>query len=155
MLSPPTPNETLLNLHYFSKKLVVQMGLGAKVSPNPAKENVGETITLCLSSKGKNGLRNRILAWTNDARPGFVLDKSLPPKPESSFRLKSFILGPLLTGILHKKSWPANPESKINLKLLTFQSSLKEIRGNLHILLSRLGVRDPARKVHAWFWLHQ
>jgi hypothetical protein len=29
------------------------MGLGAKVSPNPAKENVGETIKLCLSSKGK------------------------------------------------------------------------------------------------------
>jgi hypothetical protein len=30
--------------------------------------------------------------------------------------------GRMLTGILHKKGWPANPESKINPKLLTSQS---------------------------------
>jgi hypothetical protein len=35
---------------------------------------------------------------------------------------KTSFFGRLLTGILHKKRWPANHESKINLKLLTFQS---------------------------------
>ena len=38
--------------------------------------------------------------------------KTLPPKPASSIQLKSFMFGRLLTGILHKKGWPANPESK-------------------------------------------
>ena len=55
--------------------------------------------------------------------------KKLPSKSASSVQLKNFIFGPLLTGILHKKGWSANPKSKINLKLLTFQSSLREIRG--------------------------
>ena len=36
----------------------------------------------------------------------------LPPKPESSIQLKSFIFGRLLTGILHKKGWPANPDAE-------------------------------------------
>ena len=58
--------------------------------------------------------------------PGSFL-KKLPPKPESSFRLKSFIFGRLLSGILHEKGWPANLDSKINMKFLTFQSSLREI----------------------------
>ena len=57
--------------------------------------------------------------------PGSFL-KKLPPKPESSFRLKNFIFGRLLSGILHKKGWPANLDSKINMKFLTFQSSLRE-----------------------------
>ena len=57
--------------------------------------------------------------------PGLFL-KKLPPKPESSFRLKNFIFGRLLSGILHKKGWPANLDSKINMKFLTFQSSLRE-----------------------------
>ena len=62
-----------------------------------------------------------ILAWTNDAR--FVFEQNCN----------------------HSRHWTV-PTQK-GLKLLTFQSSLREIRGNWHILLSRLGVRDPARKV--------
>ena len=38
--------------------------------------------------------------------------KKLPPKPESSIQLKSFILRRFLRGILHKKGWPANPDAK-------------------------------------------
>ena len=71
------------------------------------------------------GLKNQILAWTNDAR--FVFEQNCN----------------------HSRHWTVverNPTQK-GLKLLTFQSSLREIRGNWHILLSRLGVRDPARKV--------
>ena len=49
MLSPPTPNETPLNLHYFSKK---PRSTWVWV-PNTAKENVGGTIKLYLPSKGK------------------------------------------------------------------------------------------------------
>ena len=66
-----------------------------------------------------------ILAWTNDAR--FVFEQNCN----------------------HSRHWTVvdrNPTQK-GVKLLTFQSSLREIRGNWHILLSRLGVRDPARKV--------
>ena len=63
--------------------------------------------------------------------------RKLPPKPASSIQLKSFMFGRLVTGILHKKGWPEKP--------FTFQSSLREVRGNWYILL---GVRDPARKVH-------
>jgi hypothetical protein len=58
--------------------------------------------------------------------PGLFL-KEIAAK--ARVQLESFIFGRLLTGILHKKGWPANPESKINLKLLTFQSSLKEVHG--------------------------
>ena len=71
------------------------------------------------------GLKNQILAWTNDAR--FVFEQNCN----------------------HSRHWTVvdrNPTQK-GLKLFTFQSSLREIRGNWHILLSRLGVRDPARKV--------
>jgi hypothetical protein len=42
------------------------------------------------------------------------------------------MFGRLVTGILHKKGWPENPESKINLKLFTFQSSRREVRGHWH-----------------------
>ena len=58
--------------------------------------------------------------------------RKLPPKPASSIQLKSFMFGRLVTGILHKKGWPENPESKINLKLFTFQSSRREVRGHWH-----------------------
>ena len=40
--------------------------------------------------------------WPGQIVPGLFL-KKLPPKPESSFRLKNFIFGRLLSGILHKK----------------------------------------------------
>ena len=109
LLSPPTPNETPLNLHYYSKKLWSKW-VWVLFNHFPIADF---------------GLKNQILAWTNDAR--FVFEQNCN----------------------HSRHWTVvdrNPTQK-GLKLFTFQSSLREIRGNWHILLSRLGVRDPARKV--------
>ena len=63
-------------------------------------------------------LPSNSIFWLKE--PDFGLDKwyqacfwkKLPPKPESSIQLKSFILRRFLRGILHKKGWPANPDAK-------------------------------------------
>ena len=120
----------------FFQETKVHMGLGAK----HGKGKCGRNHQIIFTIKRKDfGLKNRILAWTNDDRLVFERNCHQSRNPASSSKASFF--GRLLTGI--------------NLKLLTFQSSLREIPGNWHILLSRLGVRDPAREVHVWFWLHQ
>ena len=135
------------------QETVVQMGLGARVSPNPAEENVGGTIILCLPSKGKIWA-SRIRFWPGQMMPGLFL-KEIATKAGIQHPAQKLHFETVFERNPTQKGLASKPWCKINLKLLTFLSSLREIRGNWHILLSRLGVWDPARKVNAWMWLHQ
>ena len=63
------------------------------------------------------------LKESNDARfVMFVFERNCHQNRHPASNTKASFFGRLLTRILHKKRWPANHESKINLKLLTFQS---------------------------------
>ena len=60
----------------------------------------------------------------------------LPPKPESSIQLKSFIFWTVVDRNPTQKGLASTPWCKINLKLLTFQSLLRVIRGIWCLILS-------------------
>jgi hypothetical protein len=86
------------------------MGLGARVSPNPAEENVGGTIILCLPSKGKIWA-SRIRFWPGQMMPGLFL-KEIATKAGIQHPAQKLHFETVLRGILHKKGWPANPDAK-------------------------------------------
>ena len=82
-------------------------------------------------SNSRFWLKESDLAWTNDARLVFE-GNCHQSRPAQSFIF--WTVG------------DRNPTQKgLARKPFTFQSSLREVRGNWYILL---GVRDPARKVH-------
>ena len=115
-ISPPQKNQAC-NASHFQKLRFVRFPALGTISGHHLGCVQRFLFSLFHSNFLVQSLSNSIF-WLKES--DFGLDKwyqacfwkKLPPKPESSIQLKSFILRRFLRGILHKKGWPANPDAK-------------------------------------------